>query len=836
MKVPWKWLSEYCSSPWPVEETADRLTMVGVSVEGVSHERFEGKGIVTARIVSVSPHPGRKGLSVGVVDTGSKTYRVVSGAPGFRPGVVTAFAPPGSRLPRSRQKQGVGEGDRSPAHKETPEVSVREIYGVLSEGMVLSANEILTGEGPRPGEDILLLSQNTAAGLPLDEVLELDDYVLELDLTPSFSHCLSIIGVAVELSALSGAPVRLPHVLESWSFLNPGGSRRIEDVVPAGAGGHGTDRGMLEVVLEDPDLCPHYVGKTILGVKACYSPIETERRLYLAGMRPINALVDATNYAMLETGQPLHAFDLDKLEGGLIRIRRSRAGESLVTLDGVLRDLPVGTLVIVDGRGPVAIAGIMGGKGTEVSGTTRNVFLESAWFDPRSVRASSSRLGLRTEAQLRFEKGIDPTAQVPCAERATELITRVCGGRPVPGWSRAIAREVPPKKATLDLGYLQKVLGQRVENERASGVLKKLGFSTLEKEGEIEVLVPPRRVDVSEQVDLIEEVARYLGYGNFRGQPLKQAVSPGIPAEVAFEERVKDVLRSLGGSEALTNPLIGPADISAMGWDAGDPRANPIKVQNPLNSDESYMRTSLLPGLIRGLETNKRYRTPGVVIWEIGTVFFPSGEELPVEKRQLAVATWGTLVPKTWNTPALEAGFYYIKGLVESLLSGLGIAAVGVEKRASMPFHPGRSCKVLSGGVTLGEMGEVHPLVLEKYDLEKHTALAWFDLGVLMAMSRETRYRPVPRFPRIERDLAVIAPEELEVGAIERLIRRESKHLLTLTVFDLWRGSPVPAGMKSIAFSMVFGAEDRTLTDEEVNAEIRRIVDRLGEELGVKLR
>lgn len=825
MKVPWKWLTEYCRSPWSVEETAERLTMVGVSVENVVHDSFEGKGLVTAKVVSVSPHPKRPGLSVGLVDAGGRTYTVVSGAPGFKPGVITAFAPPGSKLPR----RGSQKNDSCGSEEEGSEVLARDIHGVLSEGMVLSVNEVLTGEGPRPGEDIVVFPEGTALGLPLDEFLDLDDYVLELDLTPSFSHCLSIIGVAVELSAISGVPVRLPPVLASWSFLDPAGSRPAEDDRSAGA--HSID-----VVLEDPDLCPYYAGKTILDVKWTYSPIEVERRLYLAGMRPINALVDATNYTMLETGQPLHAFDLDKLAGGVIRVRRSRPGESIVTLDGVLRELPAETLVIADAGGPVAIAGIMGGKETEVSEATRNVFLESAWFNPKSVRATSVRLGLRTEALIRFEKGVDPTAQVACVERAAELITRVAGGKPVPGWSQARAAEPPRKKTVLDLGYLERVLGQRMEKDRVAGTLRRLGFSVLDKDGGLEVSIPPRRVDVAEQVDLIEEVARHLGYGTFQGQPLKVTMSSKVPEEVVYKERIRDLLRSLGGSEVMTNSLCGPEDIAAMGWEADDPRANPVKLQNPLTSDESLLRTSLLPGLLKGLETNKRYKAPGAIIWEMGTVFFPSKEELPLEKLQLAIAAWGTLVPKAWNAPPLEADFYYIKGIVESLLSALRIDEVVVEKRAGMPFHPGRSCKVLSKGVTLGEIGEVHPVVLEKYDLDRRTALAWLDVEALRAMSRKPRYQPVPRFPKVERDLAVIAPEELEVGAIERLVKREAKHLVGFRVFDLWRGAPVPAGKKSIAFSMTFGAPDRTLTDEEVTSEIEMIVKKLQEELNVTLR
>ncbi len=838
MKVPWKWLMEYCRSPWSVEETAERLTMVGVSVENVVHDSFQGKGLVTAKVVSVSLHPKRPGLSVGLVDVGGRTYTVVSGAPGFKPGVITAFAPPGSKLPRkgSQKKQGSGKGDSSRSDEEALEVLARDVHGVRSEGMVLSVNEILTGEGPRPGEDIVIFPEGTALGLPLGEFLGLDDYVLELELTPSFSHCLSIIGVAVELSAISGVPIRLPQVLDSWSFLDPAGSRHAGDDHCSGAQGGKSERGMIEVVLEDPDLCPYYAGKTILEVKWNYSPIEVERKLYLAGMRPINALVDATNYAMLETGQPLHAFDLDKLAGGVVRVRRSRPGESIITLDGVLRELPAETLVIADAAGPVAIAGIIGGKETEVSETTHNVFLESAWFNPKSVRATSVRLGLRTEAQVRFEKGIDPTAQVACVERAAELINQVSGGKPVPGWSQARAARPPQKKIVLDLGYLEKVLGQSIGKDRTQATLRRLGFSVLDRDGSLEVSVPPRRVDVAEQVDLIEEVARHLGYENFKGQPLKVTVSPQIPREVIYKEQVRDLLRSLGGSEAVTNSLCGPEDIAAMGWEADDPRANPVKLQNPLTSDESLLRTSLLPGLLKGLETNKRYRAPGTIIWEMGTVFFPSKEELPLEKLQLAIAAWGTLAPKTWNAPPLEADFYYIKGLVQSLLAGLGVEEVVVEKRAGMPFHPGRSCKVLSKGVTLGEMGEIHPVVLEKYDLDRQTALAWLDVEALRAMSREPRYQPVPRFPRVERDLAVIAPEELEVGTIERLVKGEARHLVGFRVFDLWRGAPVPAGKKSIAFSMAFGAPDRTLTDEEVTLEIEMIVKKLEEKLDVTLR
>ncbi|HHY75246.1 MAG TPA: phenylalanine--tRNA ligase subunit beta [Firmicutes bacterium] len=815
MRVPWTWLKEYVDLDWTVEETCERLTHAGVKVENLVYEKLDLSGVVSALVEDVSTHPARPDLKVGTVNTGEGRYTVVSGAPGFEKGNLVLLAVPSSRLPGGIT------------------IETRSVAGVESQGMVVCSNEILAGEEPRPGEDIILLPPGTPLGIPAQELFTLDDWVIELDLTVNFSHCLSIMGVAIEASALSGKPLKLPEVYRNWDWAGPYGSRRPADDPDV--------EGEWKVELPDPDLCPRYVGKVVREVRTAYAPIEVERRLMLAGMRPISAIVDATNYVMLECGQPLHAFDADRLEGKTIWARRARQGETIETLDGEERRLEEGMLVIADARGPVAVAGVMGGSRTEVSAGTRNVLLESAFFAPIPTRQTYRKLRLRTEASARFEKTVDPTAQPVAIERAAELIAKYTGGVPERGRTDANLMEPLKRSIPFSMRVVKRTLGAPIPIEKCKEIFESLHFAVgpVKKEGDFEtmdVTVPPRRVDIKEEIDLCEEVARIYGYDKFEAKPLTPAVPGGPPnKEYVWFEKMKDFLVSMGGREVVTTSLLSPDDLLAMGWDESDGRSKGVPLMDPLSSSESVLRTSLLPGLLKVVQRNQSVRMPGGFFWETGRVFFPSREELPLEAVQLGLCMYGTLRESTWVEGEAEATFFRLKGVVETLLRLMGIEASFLPG-ASMPMHPGISARVVAGHSTVGEVGELHPLVKKNLGLIGNCVLAWFSVEAILAMAKEKRFTPVSKFMPVERDIAVVVDASVPADSVVKVVKETARDLRSVTVFDVYDKPPVPEGKKSIALRLTYNPSDRTLTEEELSEDRERIVKALREAVGGEIR
>ena len=559
--------------------------------------------MVSARIMEVEPHPTRPGQKVGILDTGAESADRER-APGFEKVISPWWPRPLACLPGGLR------------------IEAREVDGVLSEGMVVCSNELLTGQAPRPLEDIILLPAGTSPGVPASDLFELDDWVMDLDLTVNYSHCLGILGVAMEAAALARRPLKLPEVLARGQWAGPHGSRDPEPNAP------GNPEFRLD--LPEPEACPRYVGKLVEDVRFAYSPVNMERRLMLAGQRPLNLVVDVTNYVMLETGQPLHAFDADQIADNTIIVRSSKPGETLVTLDGIERELPENTILITDPSGPIGIAGIMGGKHTEVTKNTRRVLIESAYFDPLTVRLASQKLKLRTEAALRFEKGLDPTAQTAVAERAAALIGSLAGGMPVPGYTEANYLDITPKRILLRMQTVERLLGTRISAETCREILERVNFQVDQdvfhaQAPSIAVTVPPRRVDIHGEVDLVEEVARHSGYDSFGTGDLSGAVPGGITdPKLLCVEKIRDLLVSHGGLECITNSLISREDLARLGWDSDDPRGNPVPLQHPLSSEESVLRTGIIPGLVKVASSNIRSGIQGMFIWEVGRVFFPA--------------------------------------------------------------------------------------------------------------------------------------------------------------------------------------------------------------------
>jgi phenylalanyl-tRNA synthetase beta chain len=815
MKVPWKWLNEYMELDWTVEETCERLTHAGVKVENLTFEKLDLSGVVSALVEDVSRHPSRPDLKVGTLNTGTKRYTVVSGAPGLARGNIVLLAAPSSRIPG-----GVT-------------IQTRAFARIESQGMVVCSNEILTGGEPRSGEDIIILPPETPLGLTAQEIFNLDDWVMELDLTVNYSHCLSIMGVAIEASALSGKPLRLPEIFRKWDWAGPTGSRRPPD--------DPEEAGEWKVELPDLDLCPRYVAKVVRGVRSVYSPVEVERRLMLAGMRPISAIVDATNYVMLETGQPLHAFDADKLEGKTIWARRARPGETLETLDGEERQLEEGMLVIADAFGPVAVAGVMGGARTEVSAETRNILLESAFFAPIPTRLTYRKLRLRTEASARFEKTVDPTAQPVAIERAAELISRYAGGVVEPGRTDANKMEPSAKSISFSTRVIKRTLGASIPAGKCREIFESLRFAPgpVQQAGDfetMEVTVPPRRVDIREEIDLCEEIARHYGYHRFEPKLLTPATPGGPPnRQYVWLDKMKDFLVSMGGREVVTTSLLSPDDLLAMGWDESDGRSQGVPLMDPLSSSESVLRTSLLPGLLKVVSRNQSVRMPGGFFWETGRVFFPSREELPLEALQLGLVMYGTLKEGMWVEGESEATFFRLKGITETLLRLMGCDASFLPG-ASMPFHPGISARVVAGHSTVGELGEIHPLVKRNLNLTEKCAMAWFSVEAILAMAKEKRFSPVSKFMPVERDIAVVVDAGVPAGSVIDVVKETARDLVSVTVFDVYDKPPVPEGKKSLALRLTYSPAERTLTEEDLSADRERIIKALRDRVGGEIR
>ncbi|HHY18182.1 MAG TPA: phenylalanine--tRNA ligase subunit beta [Firmicutes bacterium] len=819
MKVPWMWLGDYVKLPWGPKEAAQHLTMAGINVENLSYETLDVSSVVSGKILEVTPHPEKSDLMVGILDAGSEKLQIVSGAPGFRKGKITLVARPGARLPGGVR------------------IEEREFHGVLSQGMVLSANELLTGLPPRPFEDIVLLPEDTLPGIFAKRLFQLDDWVMELELTVNYSHCLGILGVALEASALAKTPLRLPGVLDEWNWAGPYGS-----IDPGN--GRREDAG-IKLRLPRPDLCPRYVGKVVKGVSFAYSPVELERRLYLAGQRPLNLIVDVTNYVMMETGQPLHAFDADKLLGDVITVRPAEPGEALVTIDEERRDLPENSIVIADASGPIAVAGIMGGKATEITETTRKVLIESACFASLPVRLASQHLRLRTEAALRFEKGVDPSAQAAVAERAGDLMAALSGGKCVPGYAETNHLKPEQRKINLRMSAVERVLGTAFSPETCRGLLEGINLKVETDKDNIPlgdgdsicVVVPPRRVDIRVEVDLIEEIARHYGYGRLGTGDLSRAIPGGITdLKILCRNKIGSMLVSLGGMESVTNSLLAPEDLFRLGWHSDDPRGNPVRLKNPLSSQESVLRTSLLPGLTKVALSNQRSKIPGIFIWEAGRVFFKSTSELPLEAEQIALLSYGALARETWLSGPEESDFYQMKGIVSALLGLLGIKDVKYLPGAGMPFHPGRSAKIVANMSVIGEIGQIHPVCQRDLEMALPATMAWLSLDGLLSMIKVGKYEPISKLMPVERDLAVVVSEEVPGGDVINAVWETGTYLVSVSLFDIWRKPPVPPGHKSLAIRLVYQPQDKTLTEQDLAADRQKIMDRLSRDFGAVLR
>lgn len=852
VRVPLGWLREYVEVPWDAEELAERLTWTGLKVESIDRLGEELAELVAARILEILPHPRSRALWVCRLEDGQAIRQVVTGAAGLAAGQVVAYARPGAVLPGGRR------------------IGSQRFGGELSEGMLLTATELVLGEEHREGEGILALPSGLAPGTDLVEYFGLRDTVLELELTVNYAvHCQSMVGVAREVAALTGGEVRLP----------PEFARSYQPAMSAGEDAHGEAAVLTSVRVEDAELCPRYTAILLRDVRPAFSPVPIQFRLHAAGMRPLGAVVDVTNYVMLELGQPLHAFDLARLEEHRIVVRRARPGERLRTLDGQERELTEEMLVIADACRPVGLAGVMGGEDTEVTSTTREVLMEAAWFHPVNIRRTSRQLGLRTGAAARFEKGIDPAGVLAASRRACCLLEEMGVARVVPGAIDVRSCPYGPRQVQLRPARVHTLLGLDIPPPQIRQMLVRLGFAVsppgsarveappgdgtggrwrAASEGardgrgqaaaeggedeRWEVAVPTWRGDVVGEIDLIEEVARIYGY-----ERIPSTLPAGSPAagyltrEQRLIGRARQVLAAAGFSEALTFSLISPEAFDRLGLQGDDPRRRALTVRNPLSVEWSVLRTSLIPGLLDCLAHNQAHRVPRAGLFEISAVYLPRElppRELPAERLHVAGVAYGPWREGHWSGDSPETDYFLMKGVVEYLLDALGVGPTEFT-RAGEPFlHPGRQARVTVGEHLLGVVGELHPRAARAHEVEGRVAVFELDFTAILALAtEERRYRPLPRYPAVSRDVAFMLADHIPAARAEEVIRRHGGPFLeSLRLFDVYRGEGILPGHRSLAYSLVYRSPEKTLTDrevDEIHAGVRRALE---VELGATLR
>jgi phenylalanyl-tRNA synthetase beta chain len=801
MRVPMRWLREYVDPPLPTQEIARLLTMAGTEVGNILHIGAEWEQIVIGRVLTFERHPNADNLNLARIDVGSEEITLVTAASNLKPGDVIPVVRSGGRLAVDRP------------------IDARKFRGITSEGMLCAGAEL----GITPDADtICVLEPEAPIGQDLREFV--GDDILDIELTPNRADCLGIVGIAREVSALTGAPLRLPDVLEVGA--DPAVSR-------------------VKVLVEDPQLCPRYVAGVIEGVRVGPSPAWLQRRLHLAGMRAINNIVDVTNYVMLELGQPLHAFDAARLAEATIKVRRAQPEERMTTLDGVERTLTSEMLVIADAREPVAIAGVMGGLNSEVGDETTTIVLESADFDPKSVRHTSRALRLGTEASKRFDKGLDEELPPFAARRALGLIAELAGGQIAAGLLDVRAGEVRPRTVDFTVADVEGLIGQRYGAETIAGILRDLGFEPGQQGDSFHATVPTWRGDVEGKADIAEEVARIASYDAIPIALPSGSLgrAPEDPA-LRWEEVVRSALAAAGLQEVKTYSLVDPYALTRLDAAAPFPPTAPdpdtIPIANPMSVDQSRLRTTLLPSLLKTLGANLRHERR-VAIFELARVYLPPLDPLPREERRLAIAMAGGRTPAGWNVPESPIDFYDLKGAVEAAFRSIR-ATLGVPEPASAPWlHPARGATVRAETASdlLGLMGQVHPVVAERFDVEGIDVFAAeIDLSGLLALAREeVATRPLPRFPAVERDVALIVPEHITHAQVEAVIREAAGSALErLALFDVYRGSQVPEGHRSLAFSLTFRVPDRTLSDDEVDGAMSAVERRTSESLGARVR
>ncbi|MGA4579988.1 phenylalanine--tRNA ligase subunit beta [Limisphaera sp. VF-2] len=811
MKIALNWLRQYVDVQESPEALAERLTMLGIEVEGMQRIAGEFEGIVVAQILTREKVPGSDKLSVCRVFDGQAERTIICGAQNHKPGDKVALILPGHALPRK------------PGETEPFVIRERKVFGIVSQGMMCSAKELGLSDD---GEGLWILPPEAPVGQPLAEYLgrSTGDVVFDLEITPNRPDLNSVLGIARELAAATGRTLRFPEIADL-----PGSP---EDPSAADS---------VDLVVEAADLCPRYVARVIRGVQIGPSPEWLKQTLERVGLRSINNVVDVTNYVMLECGQPLHAFDADRLardaSGRIgLRVRRARDGERFVTLDGQEHTLNADMLLIADATQGVALAGIMGGQNSEVTATTRDVLIESAWFQPANIRRTSKALGLRSESSYRFERGADPGLTDWASRRCAQLILQTAGGRLATGSVEFHPSPTPPRQVTLRFDRTRAVLGVAIPPDEQRRCLEALQLKTVHADTASATFeIPSWRHDLKRETDLIEEIERLYGVERIPATPPRGALGHH-PADSVFDQLswIRRLLCGMGLDEAQGQTLI--SEDAARLTAASD---QCVRLANPLSSDMNTLRPSLLPGLLQALRHNVTRKNLDVALFEIGRVFRREREELR-EERRLAWALTGRRHPVFWTGEGRDARFDLsdARGVLDELLEQLGLRGVTFQRRPDATALFVESATVHLGPQCLGELGLVSPLIARAHDLRDPVVMAELNLDLLLARRPTTRtFRPLPVYPAIRRDVAMVVPENVTHADVLRVVHQARvDHLEQVQIFDVFRGGNIPAGHKSLAYAFTYRAADRTLTDAEANALHARVVEALKQGLHAVIR
>jgi phenylalanyl-tRNA synthetase beta chain len=756
--------------------------MAGLEVEAVEPHLFGLERVVAGRIESVKQHPKAEHLQVCKVLIPEGTYSVVCGAQNVDEGLIVPFALDGARL-----------ADGSEIHS-------ADIHGVFSQGMLCSEWELGLGED---ASGIMVLDSGLVPGTPLSEALELADTILDIGVTPNRGDCLSVAGVAREVAALFGAAWSLPSV-------------RLKDIGPP-------VETLASVTIEDPDLCPRYAARIVQNVTIRPSPIWLRHRLEAQGVRAINNIVDITNFVMMEMGQPLHAFDYHRLDGHCIVVRRARPNETFVTLDGQDHQLQKDMLLICDASRGVALAGIMGGLNSEITPQTNTVLLESAYFQPTATRRTAKTLGLSTESSYRFERGTDPDGVIIALDRAVQLMVELGDGEAARGhldiYPSPIQREPIPLRVT----KTNRFLGLRLSSKEIRQFLESIQLHVRNADEDTLVVDPPSfRPDLTREVDLMEEVARLGGYDRIPSASPTARLATATPAEdQVIRQQAKQTLNSLGFCEIVSYSFINPKAVELLRLADVDRRRRLLPLRNPLSEDQAVMRTTLVPGMLETAAENQRQNNFDLRLFELSKVFFPmEDQELPEERFNLCGLLSGLRRPAGWSEPAVTVDFFDIKGAVETLFFSLGISDIRWSTAPLASYlRPEASAHILVSNTYLGELGQIHPRVMQAFDLKPPVYLFDIDFDLLLEKAVSIRkFQPLPRFPVVNRDLAIVVSNSVAAqDLLDYMEKSRPEYVECITLFDQYRGDQLAADNKSIAFRITYRSAERSLTDLEVN-------------------
>ena len=794
MLVPLKWLRDYVDIDIDTQEFADMMTMTGSKVEKVDFFGKETNGVEVCKILEIEQHPDADRLKVTKVEVANgEILQIVTNATNIKVGDYVPVARIGAVLP----------GDFK--------IKKGKLRGVLSEGMFCGAEELtipsaFVEDHKKEGIYILDHQDSFELGMDVRDVLGINDALIEFEITSNRPDCRSIIGIAREAAVTLGKELKYPEIKvqacdEEISF---------------------------EIDIQT-DLCKRYCGRVVKDVKVGPSPYWMQRKLIEAGMRPISNIVDITNYVMLELGQPLHAFDLDDIKYNKMTVKMAEEGEKFTTLDGVERTLTSDMLVIGNQDKTLDLAGIMGGENSEIKDTTTSIFIEGASFAKENIRATSKKLGLRTEASSRFEKGIDINLAEEAVNRACQLIEELGCGTVLNGMLDYYPQKEEIQKVTVNPVRINKLLGVNVPMDQFINILESLEFKcNLVSSEVLELEVPTFRLDITEDADILEEIARIYGYNNIPSASLEGNATAGVKTDKQkFIDNVKSNSIACGLNEILTYSFVSPRGVDKINLPANDEKRNFVKIMNPLGEETSVMRTTLMPNMLDVISTNISHKVEEVSAFECGNTFIPQ-EGLPIETKKYCVGMYGK-----------EVDFFVLKGVIESVLNNVGLKGYEIEpETTNLTFHPGRCAKIVYNNIYIGTFGELHPDVIENYNLGQRVYVAEINIDTVFENLNLTKsYNPLPKYPSTSRDIALIVKDEVFVKQIEDIIKANGEDLVeSYKLFDVYKGAQIEEGHKSIAYSITYRSKDKTLTDEDVAKVHEKILSELSEKLNANLR